>query len=98
MRIALGLSYRGQAYHGWQSQPDGRTVQDELEISLAAFITEPVTTVCAGRTDAGVHGLNQVVHFDSPVERRPCRRLQTGCSANTISALSARPNARPLRR
>ena len=71
MRIALGLSYRGQAYHGWQSQADGRTVQDELELALATFITQPVTTVCAGRTDAGVHGLNQVVHFDSPVERPP---------------------------
>ena len=71
MRIALGLSYRGQAYHGWQSQPDGRTVQDELELALAGFITQPVTTVCAGRTDAGVHGLNQVVHFDSPVDRPP---------------------------
>lgn len=71
MRIALGISYRGQAYQGWQAQADGRTVQDELEIALAAFITRPVTTVCAGRTDAGVHGLNQVVHLDSPVERPP---------------------------
>ncbi len=71
MRIALGVSYRGQAYHGWQSQSDGCTVQDKLEAALAAFITQPVTTVCAGRTDAGVHGLNQVVHFDSPVDRPP---------------------------
>ena len=71
MRIALGLSYRGQAYRGWQSQLDGCTVQDKLEAALAAFITQPVTTVCAGRTDAGVHGLNQVVHFDSPVDRPP---------------------------
>ena len=71
MRIALGLSYRGQAYHGWQSQPDGCTVQDKLELALAAFVTQPVTTACAGRTDSGVHGLNQVVHFDSPVDRPP---------------------------
>ena len=71
MRIALGLSYRGQAYHGWQSQPDGCTVQDKLESALAAFITQPVSTACAGRTDSGVHGLNQVVHFDSPVDRAP---------------------------
>lgn len=69
MRLALGLSYRGQAYHGWQSQPDGRTVQDELEIALSAFVTRPMAAVCAGRTDAGVHALNQVVHVDSPVER-----------------------------
>ena len=70
-RLALGVSYRGGAYHGWQSQPDGRTVQDHLEQSLSAFADAPVTTVCAGRTDAGVHALNQVVHVDAPVEREP---------------------------
>lgn len=69
MRLALGLSYRGQAYHGWQSQPDGRTVQDALEAALSAFVTQPVGTVCAGRTDAGVHALNQVVHLDTEVRR-----------------------------
>ena len=72
-RVALGIAYRGQNYHGWQSQPDGRTVQDALERALAAFIGpsagEFVTTLCAGRTDAGVHALNQVVHFDAPVVR-----------------------------
>jgi tRNA pseudouridine38-40 synthase len=69
MRVALGVSYRGSAYQGWQSQPGGRTVQDRLERALSAFVDQPVTTLCAGRTDAGVHGLNQVVHLDSPVER-----------------------------
>lgn len=69
MRLALGLSYRGQAYHGWQSQPDGNTVQDRVEQALSAFADQPITTVCAGRTDAGVHALNQVVHLDAPVER-----------------------------
>jgi tRNA pseudouridine38-40 synthase len=68
-RIALGISYRGQAYHGWQSQPDGCTVQDVLEKALSAFADQPVTTVCAGRTDTGVHGLNQVVHLDTAVVR-----------------------------
>jgi len=72
-RVALGIAYRGQNYHGWQSQPDGRTVQDALERALAEFIGLPrgetVTTLCAGRTDAGVHALNQVVHFDAPVAR-----------------------------
>jgi tRNA pseudouridine38-40 synthase len=69
MRIALGLSYRGAAYHGWQSQPDGRTVQDHVECALSAFADREVRTVCAGRTDTGVHALNQVVHFDTEVER-----------------------------
>ena len=68
-RLALGLSYRGGAYRGWQSQPDGQTVQDRVETALATFAGVPVRTACAGRTDAGVHALNQVLHFDAPVQR-----------------------------
>ena len=69
MRLALGISYNGQAYEGWQSQLSGRTVQDRLEAALGQFTTQRVSTVCAGRTDAGVHGLMQVVHFDTALER-----------------------------
>lgn len=75
VRVALGLSYRGQAYKGWQSQPGGETVQDRLESALAQFAAQPacsIRTICAGRTDAGVHGLNQVVHFDTEIDRDPC--------------------------
>lgn len=68
-RIALGIRYRGDAYFGWQSQTGGRTVQDTLERALAKFADRPLRTICAGRTDAGVHGLNQVVHIDVEVER-----------------------------
>jgi tRNA pseudouridine38-40 synthase len=71
VRLALGLAYRGTAYHGWQSQPGGRTVQDRLERALSSFADAPVTTLCAGRTDTGVHAFNQVVHLDSPVVREP---------------------------
>ncbi|MBF9266845.1 tRNA pseudouridine(38-40) synthase TruA [Paracidovorax cattleyae] len=71
MRVALGVSYNGSAYRGWQSQPGGMTVQDRLEAALARFATHEVSTICAGRTDAGVHGLMQVVHFDTPLERTP---------------------------
>lgn len=71
MRLALGLSYRGSAYRGWQSQPDGQTVQDRVEAALSRFADRPVRTVCAGRTDTGVHALNQVVHADVDVEREP---------------------------
>ena len=71
MRIALGLSYLGTAYHGWQSQSSGRTVQDHLELALSQFADAPLTTLCAGRTDAGVHGLMQVVHFDTTLDRPP---------------------------
>jgi tRNA pseudouridine38-40 synthase len=70
-RTALGIAYRGERYHGWQSQPDGKTVQDTLERALSQFAAAPVSTVCAGRTDSGVHALNQVVHFDAPVQREP---------------------------
>ena len=69
MRIAIGLSYGGSAYEGWQSQLSGNTVQDKLELALAKFCNLPVRVNCAGRTDAGVHGLMQVVHFDTPLER-----------------------------
>ena len=68
-RLALGISYRGTAYQGWQRQAGGRTVQDQVERALSTFADRPITTVCAGRTDAGVHAFNQVVHLDSPVER-----------------------------
>ncbi|MDA8519724.1 tRNA pseudouridine(38-40) synthase TruA [Acidovorax sp. NCPPB 4044] len=71
MRVALGVSYNGAGYRGWQSQSDGLTVQDRLEAALARFATHEVSTLCAGRTDAGVHGLMQVVHFDTPLERTP---------------------------
>ncbi|HYF19010.1 MAG TPA: tRNA pseudouridine(38-40) synthase TruA [Ramlibacter sp.] len=69
MRWALGISYHGQAYDGWQSQPSGRTVQDRLESALSTFADQPVSTVCAGRTDAGVHALMQVVHLDTELQR-----------------------------
>jgi tRNA pseudouridine38-40 synthase len=70
-RLALGVAYRGGAYHGWQSQPGGATVQDVLEKALERFAVHPVRTLCAGRTDAGVHALNQVVHLDTPLHRDP---------------------------
>ena len=71
MRIALGVSYNGSGYQGWQSQPSGNTVQDQLEAALGLFAAEKISTTCAGRTDAGVHGLMQVVHFDTRLQRSP---------------------------
>jgi tRNA pseudouridine38-40 synthase len=71
VRLALGIRYNGQAYQGWQSQLSGRTVQDKLEAALAQFAAQPISTLCAGRTDTGVHGLMQVVHFDTSIERTP---------------------------
>jgi tRNA pseudouridine38-40 synthase len=71
VRVALGVSYRGTAYQGWQSQPGGNTIQDRLEHALAGFLDAPVRVMCAGRTDAGVHALNQVVHLDTDAAREP---------------------------
>ena len=71
MRLALGVSYNGQSYLGWQSQPSGQTLQDQLEKALGEFCAQPVSTLCAGRTDAGVHGLMQVVHLDTDLQREP---------------------------
>lgn len=69
MRLALGISYRGTAYHGWQCQAGVASVQQVLEEALAQFAAMPVRVVCAGRTDTGVHAVNQVVHLDTPLDR-----------------------------
>lgn len=69
MRIALGVEYDGQKFFGWQSQPDGQTVQDILQTALSRIAGNPVPIVAAGRTDTGVHALEQVVHFDTQAVR-----------------------------
>ena len=69
MRLALGITYSGTGYEGWQSQLSGNTIQDKLELALGKFCNQPVRVNCAGRTDAGVHGLMQVAHFDTMLER-----------------------------
>jgi len=69
MRIALQLEYHGGPFCGWQRQPTGCAVQDVLERALAGIAAAQVSTICAGRTDTGVHALMQVVHFDAPCAR-----------------------------
>jgi len=69
--MALGVSYNGRAYQGWQSQASGQTVQDEIESALSRLAMHRVATLCAGRTDAGVHALMQVIHFDTETRRLP---------------------------
>jgi len=68
-RIAVGVEYLGTAWHGWQSQTAARTVQQTLERALSQIADLPVAVVCAGRTDAGVHAVGQVVHFDCEASR-----------------------------
>lgn len=72
MRIALGISYNGANYKGWQRQPKHlSTVQAQLEVALGKVAAHPLSVVCAGRTDAGVHALGQVIHFDTSANRQP---------------------------
>lgn len=70
MKIALGIEYNGAAYCGWQRQKEVNSVQQELERALSIVANKPVEVLCAGRTDAGVHGTGQIVHFETDVERK----------------------------
>ena len=64
-RIALVIQYIGTNFHGWQRQPNQRTVQEEIETAISNVLKRPVTVHAAGRTDAGVHAAAQVAHFDA---------------------------------
>lgn len=66
MRLAIGLEYDGTAYHGWQTQtnPPLNTIQEQVEQALSKIANHPVAVVCAGRTDRGVHALEQIIHAD----------------------------------
>ena len=68
-RIALGLSYHGQGFCGWQSQKSGTSVQDTLECALKNIAQHTIRVHAAGRTDAGVHATAQVIHFDTQADR-----------------------------
>jgi tRNA pseudouridine38-40 synthase len=69
MRIAIGISYEGSPFEGWQSQRSGNTVQDRVENALGCVAGVPVRIAGAGRTDTGVHAVGQVAHFDCDIER-----------------------------
>ena len=95
MRIAVGLEYGGSTFTGWQSQRDGRGVQDALERALATITDSPVRIIAAGRTDAGVHATMQVAHFDVTVSRRDTAWVRgvNGQLPADIAVLWARPVA-----
>ncbi len=69
MRYALGIEYDGTDYAGWQKLGHAASVQGALETALSTVAAHPVDVICAGRTDSGVHGRCQVVHFDSDAIR-----------------------------
>jgi tRNA pseudouridine38-40 synthase len=69
MRIALGIEYNGSGFYGWQSQHGLPTIQEALEKALSVVANEPIDVVCAGRTDASVHAIGQVIHFNTHAKR-----------------------------
>ena len=69
VRFALGIEYDGSAYCGWQKQIHCSSVQQELENALSFVANQPIELICAGRTDKGVHACEQVVHFETDVNR-----------------------------
>ena len=93
MRIALGIEYDGTEFSGWQRLTHGETVQGALERALSFVAASPIEVTCAGRTDAGVHGRCQVVHFDTDVQR-DMRAWVLGTCSNlpaTVAVLWAQP-------
>ncbi len=86
-RIVLCISYDGSRYHGWQHQEDVSTVQQTVEHAVSRVADQPVSLVCAGRTDAGVHATAQVVHFDTEADRTE-RSWVFGANSNLPADMS----------
>ena len=70
-RVAAIVEYDGTDYAGWQSQVHAASIQDAVQAALSFVAGEPVTAICAGRTDGGVHAVGQVIHFDTGAIRTP---------------------------
>jgi len=87
MRLVLGIEYDGTGFSGWQSQPGTRTVQGVVEQAIAEVADHPIALVCAGRTDAGVHALEQVAHFETR-SQRPERAWTLGVNSKLPSDVS----------
>jgi tRNA pseudouridine38-40 synthase len=87
MRIALGLEYDGSAFCGWQTQPSRCSVQDAVDAALSDIAAQPVQSQCAGRTDAGVHALGQVIHFDTSAQR-PLKAWVRGVNARLPASIA----------
>ncbi|MEA3176124.1 MAG: tRNA pseudouridine38-40 synthase [Gammaproteobacteria bacterium] len=70
-RVAAIVEYDGTDYAGWQSQIHAASIQDAVQAAISFVAGHPVVVICAGRTDAGVHSLGQVIHFDTAAQRTP---------------------------
>ena len=85
----MGVEYDGSRFHGWQSQPDGETVQSQLEKAISVIAGSSVKVAAAGRTDSGVHALEQVAHFDTDAAR-PLQAWVRGVNSHLPSAIAVR--------
>jgi tRNA pseudouridine38-40 synthase len=102
MRYFLDISYDGTDYHGWQTQPNARTVQEILDKCLSTILRQPIESVGSGRTDTGVHARQQWVHFDvrEPIALKPdlCYRLNRllppDISANNLNPVGPEAHTR----
>lgn len=89
MKIALGIEYNGSQYFGWQRQKEVKSVQEHLEKALSVVANHKVEVQCAGRTDAGVHGTGQVVHFETIASRKSAAWTM-GANANLPKDIAVR--------
>ena len=89
MRFFITFTYNGTRYCGWQRQPNGIAVQEELEKALSTILRTPIELTGAGRTDAGVHALNMIAHFDIADDTTVDCRLLTIDSKRLINNLNS---------
>ncbi len=96
LRVRMDVAYVGTNFHGWQEQPDQRTVQGELKKALTFLLGRPTTPVGAGRTDAGVHARGQVAHLHinnedefERLQRALNRRVPDDISVNNLRLVSS---------
>jgi tRNA pseudouridine38-40 synthase len=89
MRFAAAVEYDGSYFHGWQEQGELATVQLEIERAFSVVANEAIKVNCAGRTDAGVHATQQIIHFNTTAER-PLHSWLFGVNSNLPSTVSVR--------
>jgi len=89
MKYAACIEYDGTAYYGWQRLSHGPSVQAEVEKSLSIVANHDIDLTCAGRTDSGVHGIGQIVHFESDAKRDQ-KAWKMGCNTNLPNDISMR--------
>ena len=92
MRFFITLSYDGTRYHGWQIQPNGNSVQQELQEALSTLLRKPVEVVGAGRTDTGVHARMMVAHFDLDPTQPPLEGAMVNGQWSMVNNLAYKLN------